>query len=284
MDYVNVPVDPVCQPIRALPEKAIDSNFHIFESQSRYPFTPDRSFTPVESTWSQYEHLMHSAGFRRGVLVHPSVYGFDLSSFKDLLGAHPQQLRGVCVLKPDTSDSEIEHLNSLGVRGVRINIIYAGGSQLEDAKRLADLIKPFGWHLQFLVDVSLKPDTPVWASRLGVPVVFDHFGHPSNFDVADPGFQNLCACVRDGVGWAKLSGAYRFAKTATHTHSVQRHVDALLGANVNSLIWGTDWPHTQIIAPMPNDGELVDDLYQWLPDAQLREQVLIANAERLYDF
>jgi predicted TIM-barrel fold metal-dependent hydrolase len=35
---------------------------------------------------------------------------------------------------------------------------------------------------------------------------------------------------------------------------------------------------------MPNDGDLADLLSDWAPDADLREQVLVRNPARLYDF
>lgn len=285
MHFVNLPVDPDVKPIRKLDERAVDSHFHVFENQSIYPYTDDRSFTPVNSTWAQYEHVSASMGSKRGVLVHPSVYGFDLSSLIYLLEKHHTRLKAVCVLRPDTSMGQVEYLHNLGVRGVRINVVYKGGGMLEDAVRLADLVKPFGWHIQFLADVSANPELPLKASQLGVTVVFDHFGHPSNRSITDPGFNNLCAAVQDGVAWVKLSGAYRFAKTMEKSYSVQNHVDKLLRANPAHLVWGSDWPHTQIIPPMPNDGQLVDDIYEWLAnDEDLIEKVLIKNPENLYKF
>jgi predicted TIM-barrel fold metal-dependent hydrolase len=50
------------------------------------------------------------------------------------------------------------------------------------------------------------------------------------------------------------------------------------------VIWGTDWPHVIIKTPMPNDGDLVDLLSDWIPDARLREQVLVHNPARRYGF
>jgi predicted TIM-barrel fold metal-dependent hydrolase len=35
---------------------------------------------------------------------------------------------------------------------------------------------------------------------------------------------------------------------------------------------------------MPNDGDLTDLLSAWVPDARLREQVLVSNPARLYGF
>jgi predicted TIM-barrel fold metal-dependent hydrolase len=40
----------------------------------------------------------------------------------------------------------------------------------------------------------------------------------------------------------------------------------------------TDW------SAMPNDGDLADLLAHWVPDAGVRERILVANPARLYGF
>ena len=40
-------------------------------------------------------------------------------------------------------------------------------------------------------------------------------------------------------------------------------------------IWGSDWPHTNIEGYMPDDGDLLDQLLDWAPDAALRQKVLV---------
>jgi predicted TIM-barrel fold metal-dependent hydrolase len=162
--------------------------------------------------------------------------------------------------------------------------LFAGGGQLSDAESLAKRLKPFGWHIQFLVDVAAQPEIPAWAAKLGVPVVFDHFGHPSRPDVNDAGFKNMCALVKEGIAWVKLSGAYRVVDPAGKWAAIQGFVDALLATRTDRLVWGTDWPHPNIPAPMPNDGDIADAVFKWLPDAALRQQILVNNPEVLYDF
>ena len=49
-------------------------------------------------------------------------------------------------------------------------------------------------------------------------------------------------------------------------------------------MWGSDWPHPIVHGPMPNDGELLDLLADWLPAPGLRDKVLAANGARLYGF
>jgi predicted TIM-barrel fold metal-dependent hydrolase len=115
-------------------------------------------------------------------------------------------------------------------------------------------------------------------------VVFDHFGHPSKPDVNDAGFKNMCALAREGTAWVKLSGAYRVVDPANKWAAIQPFVDALLNTRTDRLVWGTDWPHPNIAAPMPNDGEIADTVFKWLPTEALRQQILVQNPEVLYGF
>ena len=59
---------------------------------------------------------------------------------------------------------------------------------------------------------------------------------------------------------------------------------ALVEAAPDRLVWGSDWPHVLLTTEMPNDGDLVDQIAEWVPDATARERILVGNAERLYGF
>jgi predicted TIM-barrel fold metal-dependent hydrolase len=262
----------------------VDCHFHVFEDPAVYPYTENRSYTPSLAPWAAFQKMNDTIGADRAVLVHPSVYGHDHRTLYDTLHAHPDRLRAVGVLSMDTSEAEIEILHRAGTRGTRVNILFAGGSQLADAETLAKRIQPFGWHIQFLVDVAAQPEIPAWAAKLGVPVVFDHFGHPSVPDVNNAGFKNMCALIKEGGAWAKLSGAYRVVDPANKWSAIAPFVEAMLNTRTDRLVWGTDWPHPNIPAPMPNDGDIADAVFKWLPDADLRQKILVKNPEILYDF
>lgn len=279
-----LPFDPRVEPKKKLPAGTVDCHFHVFEDPAIYPYTANRSYTPSLAPWAAFQAMNDTIGADRAVLVHPSVYGYDHSTLYDTLAAHSDRLRAVGVLSTDTTEAEIEKLHRAGTRGARVNILFAGGNQLADAEALAQKIKPFGWHIQFLVDVSTQPEIPAWAAKLGVPVVFDHFGHPSKPDVQDAGFKNMCALVKEGTAWVKLSGAYRVVNAANKWSAIAPFVDALLKIRTDRLVWGTDWPHPNIPAPMPNDGDIADAVFNWLPEEALRQQILVRNPEILYDF
>jgi predicted TIM-barrel fold metal-dependent hydrolase len=49
------------------------------------------------------------------------------------------------------------------------------------------------------------------------------------------------------------------------------------------LVWATDWPHvTKTPEEMPNDGDLVDLIAEWIPDEKTRGQILVENPLKLY--
>jgi predicted TIM-barrel fold metal-dependent hydrolase len=69
---------------------------------------------------------------------------------------------------------------------------------------------------------------------------------------------------------------------------------ALIAANPDRVLWGTDWPHpdtapgrpgTEVRKPLPiDDARLLDQLAVWAPDAAVRRKILSDNPARLYGF
>lgn len=279
-------------PAQRLPRLACDSHFHIFGPLDRYPYTTPRSYTPPEAPESAYRHLLRTLGFERAVWVQPSVYGTDNARMMALLENPPPDdaiaWRGVAVVDESVTDGDLERFHAAGVRGIRLNLMFRGGGvEFETIERLARRIAPFGWHVQFLIDVSRFPKLGRRLGALPVPSVVDHMGHlPTSAGTTDPGFRDLLALVREGHCWVKLSGAYRLSgRTLPPYPDVDPFAAALIEANPKRLVFGTDWPHPGIEEPMPNDGALVDELYRWLDgDRTLEQAVLVTNPARLYDF
>ncbi len=48
--------------------------------------------------------------------------------------------------------------------------------------------------------------------------------------------------------------------------------EALVKANPDQVIWGTDWQHPRLEKDMPEDGHLLDLFNAWTPDATLRKK------------
>ena len=119
---------------------------------------------------------------------------------------------------------------------------------------------------------------------LPVDVVFDHLGWPDlSLGVDEPGFAGLCRLLAAGDCWVKLSGVYRLA--AAPFEAADAAEAALVAANPERCLWGSDWPHLMLgDAAMPDAGALLDAFHRAVPDAADRQRILVDNAARLYGF
>ena len=71
---------------------------------------------------------------------------------------------------------------------------------------------------------------------------------------------------------------------------------ALIAANPERILWGSDWPHPNPVTPpgrqptdvtplLPvDDGRVFNLLPTWAPDAATRRKILVSNPARLYGF
>ena len=280
------------RPMIAPPPKACDTHAHVFGPASRFPYAEDRSYTPPDAPLAKYLRMLDTLGLARGVLVQGSAHGRDNAAMLDALARHPARLRGVAVADADTPAAELRRWAALGVKGLRFNhffrggaLHYRGGVPLAAARALAPLMAELGWHLQLWIDVKDLPDTIPVLKSLGLPVVIDHMGRTdARAGTSAPGFQSLLRLVGDGGCWVKLSGAHRLSMRAPDYAEVRPFHEALVRANPDRLIWGTDWPHPRIEGEMPNAGHLLDLFNEWTPDAIVRRKILVDNPARLYGF
>ena len=114
-------------------------------------FCRETHFVPHECLLPDYIRMLRAIGCERAVLVQPSVYGTDNTAIAEALQSRAFDMRGVAVVAPNVTEREIEAIHIAGFRGIRINTASGTpGLRLEHAPRLARMIKPFGWHLQFM--------------------------------------------------------------------------------------------------------------------------------------
>jgi 2-pyrone-4,6-dicarboxylate lactonase len=117
-----------------------------------------------------------------------------------------------------------------------------------------------------------------------MPVIVDHLGMmPASAGVAGSNFQALLKLVGDGHAYVKLSAVYRCSEQFPDYADARPLHDALVAANPERLMWGTDWPHPSIPeAVMPDDGHLLDLFHDWTPDAAMRRRILVDTPARLF--
>ncbi len=277
------------RPAAAVPAQACDVHAHVCGAQERYPLIAERLYTPPLASPGDFRHMLDALGVERGVLVQPSIYGTDNRAMLDALAQDTQRLRGVAVVPFDVTVAEIEALHAAGVRGVRSNIVdlkdNKGQLPLDQLRALAQRIKPYGWHVEFLMHVNEFPQLDRQLADFPVDVVFGHLGYvPAAQGLDTPGFAALLRLMREGRAWVKMTAPYRLTLSAMPYPDTAAFAQALVDAAPERLLWGSDWPHVFIKTAMPNDGDLFDTFAQWVPDAAMRQRILVDHPVKLYDF
>lgn len=278
--------DPDPRPPRVpLPPGSCDCHSHVFGPQDAFPYLPNTAYVPPDALPRDYARMLRTIGCQRAVLVQPSAYGTDNRCMAAALTSGVFDFRGVAVVDETVGDADLEELNRIGVRGVRINLSSkTPGIPLDRAPGLAARIKPLGWHMQFFVRIGQNPTLEQVIAQMPVACVIDHFGHaPAAGGVDSPEFKALLRLARLDHVWFKLIGPYRISTQGPLYPDVAPLARALAAAAPGRCVWGTDWPHPNT-AYMPNEGDLADAFAEWLPDAEMRRRILVDNPARLYGF
>lgn len=292
-----MPQPPLCQgpdpkprkPQHRIPAGATDCHCHVFEDQTKYPLVANRSYTPPLVPLSEYLRLINTLGIERTVQVNASTYGYDNSVTLDVIAKLGQKrARGVAGIAPDIKAQDLKRLHDGGMRGARLSTMVKGygGPELLDA--VAQKIKPFGWHVQ--LHVHTVAELAALEDKLlahPTPIVFDHLGRARGGEgVAAPGFRALLRILkqRDDC-WVKLSSWYRLSDSGAPAYADMRPLaQALVAARPDRIVWGSNWPHPIWDGFMPNDGDLLDMLCDWVPDAATLKRILVTNPAQLYGF
>jgi predicted TIM-barrel fold metal-dependent hydrolase len=283
-----------------VPKGACDCHTHIFGPAAKYPYWSRRVYTPPEASIAEMRALHRQLGIDRVVIVHPSVYGTDNRCSIDAAAALGYEARVVAVIDPDISEVELEAMHKAGVRGVRLNLETAGVSDPAASKDLffktAARVKPFGWHVQFFTNLGVIAALEETFAASPVPIVIDHFGRANAAGgTRQKSFDALLRLIEDGRAYVKLSAAYRVSDLSDCA-DVADIAGALIAANADRMLWGTDWPHPggarhaglsrDEIEPLRpiDDGAALNRLARWAGDRGALEKVLVANPARLYGF
>ena len=285
---------PVCNPPDrqtrkaklAVPPGSADCHTHVFDS--RYSMSPDRGYTPPDSSLAQMLHMHDQLGIERVVLTQPSVYGTDNSAMLEAVASIPERARAVVALDLKVSDRQLAKLEAGGARGVRLNLDNPGGMpiSLEEIPRLAERISDLGWHLEFLFAGPDLAELSGLFRSLPVPVSIGHFGYmPAAQGTRYPALRLLLELVNEGNTWVKLSAPNRLGVgDLPPWDEAIPLAQALIEAAPERMLWATDWPHPNKFADQPNDADLLEQLERWGPDPLLRHRILVENPVALYRF
>lgn len=287
-------------PHTVLPAGSCDCHTHVFGPTELYPLAKDRQYTPDQARLEDMLRLHDQLGIERVVIVQPSPFGSDNSCTVDALLALGERGRGIAVINEKTSDKELQVMHDAGVRGVRINLETDGIHDTEFATRqllwTRERIKDLGWHVQLYTNLTVFASIEHVLDELSMPIVLDHFCRAqAELGPNQAHFDTLRQRVRQGQVWVKLSAPHRISNAVdcTDTGAI---VQALIEANPERLLWGSDWPHPgaaqgklrqrDVIEPFNpiDDGRALNRLVEWVNNTNILKKILVNNPAELYDF
>jgi 2-pyrone-4,6-dicarboxylate lactonase len=269
------------------PPNACDAHCHIFGPGDKYPYAEDRSYTPPDAPLERFVELQKTLGLSRAVLVNASCHGVDNTVILDAIAQSGGRYRGVANVDDSFTDRDFETLHEGGIRGIRFNFVqHLGGTpDMDEFKRLVERAAAFRWHVVLHFDAKDLLEFDSMLRSLPVPFIIDHMGRvPTKDGLEQEPFKILLNVARMDNCWVKICGAERISSKGPPFTDAVPFAQAILKVAPARALWGTDWPHPNIKKHMPNDGDLVDLIPLFMPDAALQRQVLVDNPQRLYGF
>ena len=279
-----------------VPAGACDCHTHIHGDPAKFPFFAGRIYTPETALPEEMAALHKALNMQRVVIVTPSVYGTDNSATLYGMKARGANARGVAVIDDRTPESELDAMGRAGVRGIRLNLATGGGNDpsvgRERFQVAAERVKSRGWHIQMYTNLAVISSIKDLVAASPVPVVFDHFGGArEDLGPQQPGFAELVELVRSGKAYVKIS--VTAGPRPDYTPFVPL-AKALIAANPERILWGTNWPHPNSgsgrkateLTPLfqVDDGLVLNLLPAWAPDPGTRKKILVDNPAKLYAF
>jgi len=270
------------------PPDATNGHCHVFGPAERFPFAPDRVYTPPDSGFDDFQGHQERLGLSRAILVQASCHGTDNSAMVDALQRSEGRYAGVALIDDSHTADDLAELHDAGVRGIRFNFVQhlGGAPDPEFFWRQVDRIVPLGWHVELHFDARDLSTNADLFERLPVPFIIDAMGRvDATAGLDQEPFRYLLEMLRsDERSWVKVSSAERITADGTPPYDdVVPYARALIDAAPERTLWGTDWPHPNV-RHMPDDGDLIDLLADIAPDETTRNRILVENPERLYDF
>jgi len=282
------------RPTFLLPEGAVDAHCHVFGPGDRFPYAPERKYTPCDAPKEQLFALRDHLGFARNVIVQATCHGADNSALVDACRAAGDRARGIATVRRDVTDAELAELHEAGVRGVRFNFVkrLVDFTPKEELVEIAHRIAPLGWHVVVYFEAADLPELWDFFTALPTTVVVDHMGRPDVTQPVDgPEFARFVRLMREHSNvWAKVTCPERLSHSGPPALDGQKSpyqdvvpfARRLVETFPDRVIWGTDWPHPNLKGHMPDDGLLVDFIPHIARTAELQRKLLVDNPTRLY--
>lgn len=260
----------------------IDTHAHVISHD--YPMNPNRRHTPHEATLEDYIRYHDENGITHGVLIQPTMHGFDNTLMCESIAEMKGRIHGVVMVDPSFDDAALDEFEKNYIKGVRFSLLDMDVSRLGDPD-YQDLIQRLAkrdWGIEALIK---SPDVPAFLHHVapsGARMVVNHFGIPDpSLGVNDPSFQEMLEIAKNGRVWVKVSGQYRCGGL----EKAKPLADVLMKElGPERLLWGGDWPWTQF----QDDGFTYPMTLEWhkmlIEDDAACAQILGPTAAEFYGF
>jgi 2-pyrone-4,6-dicarboxylate lactonase len=269
------------------PAGAVDTHCHVFGPGARFPYAPERKYTPCDASKEHLWALRDFLGFERNVIVQATCHGADNRAVLDALQSAAGRARGVATVKRDVTDAALRKLDEAGVRGVRFNFVkrLVDTTPREELHEIARRVAALGWHVVIYFEAQDLPELYDFFASLPTVLVVDHMGRP---DVSKPvdgeEFELFVRLMRECTNiWSKVTCPDRLSKAGPpHYEDVIPFAKRLVEEFPERVLWGTDWPHPNMKVHVPDDGQLVDFVPRIAVTPGQQRRLLVDNPLRLY--
>lgn len=294
-----------------VPNSAWDTHIHVFDPEA-FPYAVPRSYTPKPAQIAEYP--TSTTGCGNIVIVQASIQGKSPASLVDALNKQHQMngytLRGLTTIDPfRITNEELDALHAAGVRGARLHEMSWGHGKQNSAGDIAKKIEALTHRLARL-EWAIGVFCPVgaWAAMADmirtmdprVKMIADHFGGTFPGEENSPEFATFLDLVREKKVWVKVSGFERlYHGCETGMEAIEPIVKAVIEAGPDQVIFGTDWPHTQLgvtrkgktdqqrIDEVEGFREVNDDahirkLREWIPSDEAWQKLWVTNPNKLF--
>ena len=282
----------------AVPPGATDCAVHIYNDPKRHPFWEGRTYTPEPATVPELKQVMRALGLDRVVVVQASTYGTDNSIVVDSIRELGAGARGVAVIDDKTTEAALDEMHRGGVRGIRLSLGNQGATDLAAARQrlkiAGDRMKNRkGWSA--LISGSpatwdaLRVDLAAFPCRSSSIIsaaacrrrrrTAGIYGRPQSRQVRQ-GLRQLSTPIRLHSPTCRMSRRMRRRSRREPAAGCVWHGMAAPSAGAVAGRKSTDLAlHRQT-----DDGQVLNMLAVWAPDAAMRKMILVDNPARLFGF
>lgn len=239
-----------------------------------------------DATVDDYNQFKKWLGHSRHVLVQPSSYGTDNRCLTDALAAFGPNARGEAVVNETVSDTELDALQLAGVTGVRFNLGTGNATTPDMILPIAIRVAERGWHVQVHATADQLWDLRPLLLQIPGNLVIDHYFRLPPGATSHSSWRLAWELIERGKCWVKLSALYHQSQR-DDVSDMAALVSCFLREATERVLWGSDWPHPNLISAnknMPDDALILSKIYHWAHNDQVRHKLFVENPAELYRF